>query len=161
MISIFQHIWSCWYFEWASASFEIETSIEKFLLRSRRKSKRISRREGGGGRERGGELLLCKLVPIDSSGIQSVYNLHCPLRTFVNNRFHMNSNFDKNAAKKFEKVNLVQQSLATWYGGRLGKHSKKKYGTIWEFFPNVRPPTPPFGNFDHFLPYYFGQEIFG
>ena len=29
----------------------------------------------------------------------------------------------------------------------LGKASEKKYGIIWEFFPNVGPPpTPPFGN---------------
>ena len=34
---------------------------------------------------------------------------------------------------------------------------RKKYGIIWEFFPNSGPPPPPppFGNFDHFLPYFF------
>ena len=33
----------------------------------------------------------------------------------------------------------------------------KRYRIIWEFFPNVGPPTPPFGNLEHFLPYLFGQ----
>ena len=40
---------------------------------------------------------------------------------------------------------------------------RKKYGIIWEFFPNSGPlPTPPFGNFDHFLPIFLVKlEIFG
>ena len=31
-----------------------------------------------------------------------------------------------------------------WY--YIWEAFKKKYGIIWEFFPNVGPPPPPFGN---------------
>ena len=34
-----------------------------------------------------------------------------------------------------------EAKMSSW---SLGKHSKKNYGIIWEFFPNVGPP--PFGN---------------
>ena len=34
---------------------------------------------------------------------------------------------------------------------------KKKSRDYLGIFPKRRTPTPPFGNFDHFLPYYFGQ----
>ena len=31
---------------------------------------------------------------------------------------------------------------------------KKKYGIIWEFFPNVGPPPPPFGNASFKMKYF-------
>ena len=34
---------------------------------------------------------------------------------------------------------------------------KKITGLFGNFSQTSDPPTPPFGNFDHFLPYYFGQ----
>ena len=38
---------------------------------------------------------------------------------------------------------------------------KKITGLFGNFSQTSDPPTPPFGNFNHFLPYFFGQiEIF-
>ena len=43
-----------------------------------------------------------------------------------------------------------------------GSTQKKNYGIIWEFFPNVGPlpPLAPFGNFEHYLLFFWSSWKF-